>query len=110
LNTAERVAFHRDVQTKCVTLDGDVISPGGDMSGGAQQSSSCVLHYIYSMKETEQQLAAKQQQLAVVEQELRSVSATAEEWNQLAQQLELRQHELELGKFIVLWNFCLPFL
>jgi chromosome segregation ATPase len=68
------------------------------MSGGAPQRGDCVLDYIYSMKETEQQLAVKQQQLSAVEHELRSVSAAAEQWNQLAQQLELRQHELEMSK------------
>ena len=100
LNTAERVAFDRDINTKCVTLDGDVISPGGDMSGGAPQRGDCVLDYMFSMKGTEQQLAARQQQLAAVEQDLRSVSTDAEQWNQMAQQLELRQHELELGRLL----------
>jgi hypothetical protein len=70
------------------------------MSGGAPQSSSCILDHIFGMKETEQLLAAKQQQLAALEQELRSVSGVAEQWNQLAQQLELRQHELELGRLL----------
>ncbi len=101
------MAFHRDVNTRCVTLDGDVISPGGDMSGGAPQATGCVLSYIFSMKETEERLAVKQQQLAAVEQELRAVSATAEEWNQLAQQLELRQRELELGVFRYFHHTCL---
>jgi len=81
-----------------VTLDGDVISPGGDMSGGAPKAGGSVLSSLFSMKDTQQRLAAKQQQLEAVEEELRAVSATAEEWNQLAHQLELRQHELELGK------------
>ncbi len=101
------MAFHRDVNTRCVTLDGDVISPGGDMSGGAPQATGCVLSYIFSMKETEERLAVKQQQLAAVEQKLRAVSATAEEWNQLAQQLELRQRELELGVFRYVHHTCL---
>ena len=35
LNVANKVAFHNSVNMTCVTLEGDKVSPGGDMSGGA---------------------------------------------------------------------------
>ena len=43
LNVANKVAFHNSVHMTCVTLEGDVVSPGGDMSGGAQKTGGSVL-------------------------------------------------------------------
>ena len=35
---SNKIAFHRDVHLKCVSLQGDVCNPGGTLSGGSSRS------------------------------------------------------------------------
>jgi structural maintenance of chromosome 2 len=96
LKIANEVAFHGEVMTSCITLDGDKISPGGDMSGGTRAQTASVLLDLFHFRETEVELNRKQRQLVEIEQQLRRVAGVAEQWNTLSQQFELRQHELDM--------------
>ena len=96
LDIANKVAFHAEVQTPCITLDGDKISPGGDMSGGARAQQANVLCDLFHTRESQMELNRKLQRLSEIEQQLRRVAGVAEQWNNLSQQFELRQHELEM--------------
>ncbi|QQP49641.1 Structural maintenance of chromosomes protein 2like [Caligus rogercresseyi] len=43
LDQANKLAYHKDVSKVCVTLDGDVVKPSGDMSGGAASKGGSTL-------------------------------------------------------------------
>lgn len=36
--TAKTLAFHKDVRTRCITLDGDDFNPAGTLTGGPQEN------------------------------------------------------------------------
>jgi len=94
LDTANRVAFDRGVQRTCYTLEGDKVSPGGDMSGGAANRGGSMLQHLVSIQQQEQQLGVKQQQLEQIGQQLRQISGVAEQYNTLSQQLDIKKTEL----------------
>eukprot|EP00092_Neocalanus_flemingeri_P004304 GFUD01004627.1.p1 GENE.GFUD01004627.1~~GFUD01004627.1.p1 ORF type:complete len:1179 (+),score=495.15 GFUD01004627.1:105-3641(+) len=96
LDTANKVAFDRNVQRVCFTLEGDKVSPGGDMSGGAAQRGGSMLQQLASIMQQEQELGEKQQQLEQIGQKIRQISGVANQYNTLSQQLELKQTELGL--------------
>lgn len=98
LDTANRVAFDRNVQKVCYTLEGDKVSPGGDMSGGAVSRGGSMLQQLSSIRQQEQQLLEKQQQLENINKQLHQISGVAEQYNSLSQQLELKQTELSMIK------------
>merc|ERR1712083_1165853 len=82
------------VQTACVTLEGDKVSPGGDMSGGASSRGGSMLQQLTSIHQQELMLGQKLEQLEQIGRELRQISGVAEQFNTLSQQLELKQTEL----------------
>jgi len=94
LDTANRVAFHQNVQKTCFTLEGDKVSPGGDMSGGASSRGGSMLQQLASIHQQEITLRQKQEQMHQIENELRQISGVAEQYNTLSQQLEIKQTEL----------------
>lgn len=98
LDIANAVANHPEVQCTCFTLDGDKVSPSGEMSGGAGEKTASVLLDLFHYRATAEDLARKQQELGQLEANHRQVVGVAEQWNNLSQQLELRQHELEMIK------------
>jgi len=98
LDTANKVAFDRGVQKTCYTLEGDKVSPGGDMSGGAPSRGGSMLQHLVSIQQQEEQLWQKQQQLDQIVQQLRQVSGVAEQYNTLSQKLEIKQTELGMIK------------
>ncbi|CAI5503926.1 unnamed protein product [Closterium sp. Naga37s-1] len=64
--TAKKVAFHPDVMTPCVTLDGDSYNPGGLLTGGSRRGGGVLLSRLHAVKEDEEQLAALEAQLQQV--------------------------------------------
>ena len=95
LNVANKVAFHNSVNMTCVTLEGDKVSPGGDMSGGAQKSGGSVLAELDRLRGRQAELVQAQNQLENVKSRIREVQGVAENWNKLNQQLEVKRAELE---------------
>lgn len=96
LEIAKKVAFHPEVLTTCYTLTGEKVSPGGEMSGGSQDKGAPILLDLFNFRETETELQRRQHELSNIEKNFRKISEVAEQWNNLSQQLELRQHELEM--------------
>ena len=95
LNVANKVAFHNSVHMSCVTLEGDKVSPGGDMSGGAQKSGGSVLAELYRLRGKQVELEQAQEELDITQRRIREVQPVAENWNNLNQQLEVKQAELD---------------
>jgi len=95
LNVANKVAFHQSVHMSCVTLEGDTVSPGGDMSGGAQKSGGSVLAELERLRGKQVEQAQAQEQLENVQRRIREVQGVAENWNNLSQQYEVKKAELD---------------
>ncbi len=38
--TAKKLAFSREVNTRCITLEGDDFNPGGTLTGGSRNKGS----------------------------------------------------------------------
>ena len=65
-------------RVRIVTLDGDVVNPGGAMTGGSQQKKgTSILGRQREVEQMEQQLAVLEQQLAGVQAKLDSFAADA---------------------------------
>lgn len=103
LEHANHIAKRIQYQTRIVTLEGDVVNPGGAMTGGNQQKRQSVLSqkeelkrlkdqydtYIQQTKQLEKSCKAQKQEQDQLSQ---SYVAYQQEYNELKQQ----QHELSL--------------
>jgi len=98
LDVANKIAFHPEVDSTCITLAGEKVSPGGDMSGGAVSRQAPVLEDIFNFRDIETDLTTKQEQMKMLSNNLRNLSAAAEQWTTLSQQLELKQAELDMTR------------
>uniref|UniRef100_A0A1B0CNN4 Putative structural maintenance of chromosome protein 2 chromosome condensation complex condensin n=1 Tax=Lutzomyia longipalpis TaxID=7200 RepID=A0A1B0CNN4_LUTLO len=96
INVAKQVTYHRNIMTRCVTLDGDVVDPSGSLSGGARPKGGAVLLDVAEIKELKTAYNAKKAELQAIENQMGQLQKIAGEYNQLKQQLEMRQHELEV--------------
>ena len=47
IDTANKLAFNKSVAKMCVTLEGDKVNPGGELSGGAPSSSGSMLTFAF---------------------------------------------------------------
>ncbi|KAF5319361.1 hypothetical protein D9619_008670 [Psilocybe cf. subviscida] len=93
---AREVTFNETVKVRSVTLDGDTYDPSGTLSGGAKADASDVLVRIQRVVEIEQTLAAAHERLQKLVQEEGRTRGVRERWQQLGQDLDLKQHELTL--------------
>lgn len=68
LDTANRIAFDRDLSKFCVTLDGDVVNPDGILSGGSRTPRErLLLHHVHQVKHLKQELEQAKVELQEVE-------------------------------------------
>ena len=81
--TAHRVTFDKNVQTKSITLEGDVYNPSGTLEGGSKPSSAGILKDIQTLKEYKRQLKNYQQELDDLNAEIRSIQRVADKYNQI---------------------------
>ncbi|GJP30555.1 hypothetical protein CLOM_g3807 [Closterium sp. NIES-68] len=96
--TAKKVAFHPDIMTPCVTLEGDSYNPGGLLTGGSRRGGGVLLSRLHAVKEDESQLAALERQLHQVLAELQALQQHRQQYMELSQQLQLKAHQLSLAK------------
>ena len=65
LQTARATANHKDVQKKCVTMDGDLVDPSGTMTGGSSGSLGSCLSKLTQLGEAQKELGAAEERLAL---------------------------------------------
>ncbi|KAJ2783403.1 Structural maintenance of chromosomes protein 2 [Coemansia javaensis] len=94
--TAEQMAFHKNIRRKAVTLEGDVYDPAGTMQGGAKPSSAGVLSWLQTLKGARQQHAALRKELAAIEAQLATMDELKDEHTQLTRERGLASHKLSL--------------
>ena len=93
---ATKVAFDPQVQTICVTLDGDKVNPSGELSGGAPSKSGCRLTQVQSIMEASNSLESKMKQMTLSEKNLRELEKVGQHYNKLKRQYDLKKHELDM--------------
>lgn len=95
-DSAKRVTFAREIGVKSVTLQGDVYDPSGTLSGGAAPNSNQVLVRVQELLDAEHALQEATGRLRNLEQEEARTKASRDSWKLLAQNLELKSHEMQL--------------
>eukprot|EP00271_Cylindrocystis_brebissonii_P003784 TRINITY_DN15038_c0_g1_i1.p1 TRINITY_DN15038_c0_g1~~TRINITY_DN15038_c0_g1_i1.p1 ORF type:complete len:620 (-),score=157.40 TRINITY_DN15038_c0_g1_i1:125-1912(-) len=94
--TAQRVAFHPEIMTSCVTLEGDVFSPNGLLTGGSRKSGGAILSKLHELSSLEKTLANDEAVLQATNDEIRSLSALEKSFRQLTGEVDLKSHQLTL--------------
>ncbi|PSC74142.1 structural maintenance of chromosomes 2-1-like [Micractinium conductrix] len=94
--SAKKLAFAREVNTRCITLEGDDFNPGGTLTGGSRNRGASLLARIHELAQAEEQLQAAQAALARAQGALQATAAAAGQYKKLSQDLELKQHSLKL--------------
>ena len=96
--SAKKVTFAPDVRLKSVTLDGDVYDPSGTLSGGSKPQSSGVLITLQKLAAVKASLDVATSELAALERSFAADKAKSGKADDLAQKLDLMQHEITLTK------------
>ncbi|EIE18219.1 RecF/RecN/SMC protein [Coccomyxa subellipsoidea C-169] len=94
--TAKSLAFHKEVRTRCVTLEGDDFNPSGTLTGGSRSAGASLLTRLHELALAEEELAGHSETLAAAEAQLKGMAAAAKEHAKLMQELELKAHALSL--------------
>ncbi|KAI9476848.1 Structural maintenance of chromosomes protein 2 [Coemansia sp. RSA 1085] len=94
--TAEQMAFHKNIRKKAVTLEGDVYDPAGTMQGGAKPSSAGILTRLQTLKDARQQCALLRKELASIESQLAAIDEIKDEFMQISREHDLAKHKLSL--------------
>lgn len=95
--SANAVAFNRDIGLYSVSKDGTTYDPSGTLSGGAALSSGGILVKVQDLKKMERRLKSVQSELAEIDNESRSGGRQKREaWKNLSRQLEIKTHEVRL--------------
>jgi structural maintenance of chromosome 2 len=74
--SAREVTFHKDIKTKCVTVDGDVFQPSGTLSGGSRSKSSSVLERLQALCAAQKQLDIHKCAISNIYVHLRALKST----------------------------------
>ena len=90
--TANLIAFDKNIRTKCITVDGDVYDPSGTLTGGSSNSNNQSL--LSSVKDTKD-LKIK---LLSIQKELSTLEAKLDQVGELQKILGLKKHKLSISK------------
>jgi structural maintenance of chromosome 2 len=94
--TAKRVTFSRDVNARCVTLQGDIYDPSGTLSGGAPPQSNGMLLKVQEWRSAEDAFQEAQNTLQELERQQHANGQLREKWRSLMRDLEMKEHEMGL--------------
>ncbi|ACO66004.1 condensin complex component [Micromonas commoda] len=94
--TARAVAFDKDVLTNCVTVEGDLLNPGGLLTGGSRNNGNSVLAKLHALHSAETALDAAKASLAEVESKLKECATAAKASAKLEAALDQAEHALGL--------------
>ncbi|XP_072023463.1 LOW QUALITY PROTEIN: structural maintenance of chromosomes protein 2-like [Amphiura filiformis] len=93
---AKKVTFDPNVRTRTVTLTGDTFDPSGTLTGGARAKGSTILAKLSELQDAEVKLRAASKELHDVDTQLNTLRQSADKFNQLREQYDLKVHEAEL--------------
>ncbi|GJW42205.1 structural maintenance of chromosomes protein 2-1 [Tanacetum coccineum] len=92
---AEKVAFDRRVNTRSVTLEGDLFQPGGLMTGGSIRGGGDQLRQLHALGEAYSELFLHEKRLSEIEAKINALVRLHEKYNELKQQLEVKTFRLK---------------
>lgn len=98
MNIAKQVTFHRNIMCRSVTLEGDLMDPDGSLSGGSRPKGGAVLLEADEINQMQKLYREKEDELRRVCQEIANLDQIANRFIQFKEQLELRNHELQIIK------------
>ncbi|XP_053658501.1 structural maintenance of chromosomes protein 2 [Anopheles marshallii] len=94
LDVANKITFHPRIKTRSVTLDGDVVDPGGTLSGGARAKGNAVLLDVAEINRIQAMLQEKEVELRNICAEISKIEKTAHRYGQLKEQHDMLNYEL----------------
>ncbi|XP_058055070.1 structural maintenance of chromosomes protein 2 [Anopheles bellator] len=94
LNVAKQITYHPRIMTRSVTLDGDVVDPGGTLSGGARAKGSAVLLEVAEINKVQAILQQREAELRDISLEISKIEKTANRYTQLKEQHDMLNYEL----------------
>lgn len=95
---AKAVAFDRNVQMRCVTLEGDLFDPSGTLTGGSRATGNSVLSTMHALSEAEEELSRLKAELAQLEERWRATEHKGREYAKLEQAHDMAAHALKLAR------------
>lgn len=93
---AKKVTFDPKVRTRTVTLTGDTFDPSGTLTGGARAKGSTILAKLSELQDAETKLRAATKELRDVDAQLNTLRQSADKFNQMREQYDLKVHEANL--------------
>eukprot|EP01018_Ginkgo_biloba_P015432 Gb_17843 [translate_table: standard] len=96
MEVAKEVAFHRDIRTPSVTLEGDIFQPSGLLTGGSRKGGGELLSRLHALSEAQSRLTLHQDRLAKIEDEISNLLPLQKKFAHLKSQLELKSYDLSL--------------
>ncbi|RHY64397.1 hypothetical protein DYB30_008789 [Aphanomyces astaci] len=96
-DVAKQVTFHRDVQTRTVTLEGDSFDPAGTLQGGsAPANNASILKKVQVLVDLTRKIRSTEHELDELDAQYQALEKDAQVYHKLHQQLDLKHHEREL--------------
>ena len=94
--TAKKLAFHKDVASRCVTLDGDDFNPSGTLTGGSRSKTNSILSQLHALAEAEAELSKHKERLDALKAALADLNKEKAKFDDVKKEFELKGHSLEL--------------
>eukprot|EP00659_Diplonema_papillatum_P010096 gene10096-15518_t len=95
LDSATKVTFHKDVRQVAVTLDGEVVQPGGIMQGGSTRELDKTLFLYSKYLARSDALAAEKAEMAVLEKELSNLLKARSRYDDQQQALDQQRRKVD---------------
>ncbi|XP_057838463.2 structural maintenance of chromosomes protein 2-1 [Cryptomeria japonica] len=95
-DSAKEIAFHRDIRSPSVTLEGDIFQPSGLLTGGSRKGGGELLRRLHALSEAETELTIHQNKLTRIEAEIATLLPLQKKFSHLKSQLELKSYDLSL--------------
>ncbi|XP_057366441.1 structural maintenance of chromosomes protein 2-like [Daphnia carinata] len=96
IEDARKVTFHEQIMRKAVTYDGDIVDPGGLLTGGSKSTGPSLLAKLNELKQYRSEFEEKHHQLKNAEQELHVMEQASGQYRTLKQRYDVKRHEFEL--------------
>jgi structural maintenance of chromosome 2 len=98
LETAKKVAFHPQIMTNTITLDGDHFDPDGVLTGGSRGERSNLLINLNQFNSQQEELNFKIEELTKLDEELNNEKEKSINYSRLNNELSLNEKQLNLAK------------
>jgi structural maintenance of chromosome 2 len=95
---AKKVTFHKGINVKSVTVEGDVFSPVGTLTGGSRASNSSIIEKMNVLRNLEKNLASKLHELEKLNSTKNKLQTQKKQFQDVKEELDLVSHKLNLAQ------------